>query len=260
MIRTCGWPSARYAEGTHLPEDDLKVQIKVLIKTGADALVGKVRPSVSATRYQPQRPARSPMRATTPSTRPGSPAPRAASWVRTWTSRNRSRIPRQGPRLRRPTQPRNPGDYASPAGTPDQSGTDKVTPAGGAGHRRPRGGLICNTEHFGVDQDRYLWDKSSRVITINLDHPVVVAARGLGDDEVAFRRLCHEIAFTAYAVASRTCNWSGTKRWTPRTRCSRYARRSSGCGGARKACTPPDQHGTPIPREMRGCSAVVMAP
>lgn len=44
-------------------------------------------------------------------------------------------------------------------------------------------------------------DKSSRVITINLDHAVVVAARGLGDDEVAFRRLCHEIAFTAYAVA-----------------------------------------------------------
>ena len=30
---------------------------------------------------------------------------------------------------------------------------------------------------------------------------MVVAARRLGDDEVAFRRLCHEIAFTAYAVA-----------------------------------------------------------
>ena len=44
-------------------------------------------------------------------------------------------------------------------------------------------------------------DKSSRIITINLDHPVVVAARGLGDDEVAFLRLCHEIAFIAYAIA-----------------------------------------------------------
>lgn len=112
-------------------------------------------------------------------------------------------VPNPTPRPPTPTPDPTPkpGDYASPAGTPDQSGTDKVTPAGGAGHRRPRGGLIVNTEHFGVDQDRYLWDKSSRVITINLDHPVVVAARGLGDDEVAFRRLCHEIAFTAYAVA-----------------------------------------------------------
>lgn len=65
----------------------------------------------------------------------------------------------------------------------------------------PRGHFIVNTDHFGPEEARYLWDKGSRVITINLDHPVVVAARALNDDEVAFRRLCHEIAFSAYAVA-----------------------------------------------------------
>lgn len=44
-------------------------------------------------------------------------------------------------------------------------------------------------------------DGESRVITINLDHSVVKAARSVEDNEASFRRLCYEIAFTAYAIA-----------------------------------------------------------
>lgn len=105
-----------------------------------------------------------------------------------------------------PTTPRGDGpddggDMASPAGRPDSAGEETLTPAGGKGTNRPRGGLAVETDHLGVDYDRYHWDKASRVIIINLDHPVVTAARAVGDDEAAFRRLCYEIAFTAYAIA-----------------------------------------------------------
>lgn len=93
------------------------------------------------------------------------------------------------------------GDLASPAGRPDPAGDEMITPAGGKGSNRPRGGLAVETGHLGADYDRYHWDKASRVITINLDHPVVTAARAVQDDETAFRRLCYEIAFTAYAIA-----------------------------------------------------------
>lgn len=93
------------------------------------------------------------------------------------------------------------GDPASPAGTADPQGTDRVTPAGGKGQARPRGGMQVETGHLGKDYDRSHWDKEARAITINLDHPVVQAARAVEDAEATFRRLCYEIAFTAYAVA-----------------------------------------------------------
>jgi hypothetical protein len=93
------------------------------------------------------------------------------------------------------------GDLASPAATADEQGTERVAPAGGKGAQRPRGGLTVKSDHLGADFDRSHWDKENRVITINLDHPVVVAARGVSDDEASFRRLCHEIAFTQYAIA-----------------------------------------------------------
>lgn len=93
------------------------------------------------------------------------------------------------------------GDLASPATESDPDGTVTIAPAGGKGRQRPRGGLIVETDHLGADYDRYNWHKESRVITINLDHAVVVASRALKDDEATFRRLCYEIAFTSYAIA-----------------------------------------------------------
>lgn len=99
------------------------------------------------------------------------------------------------------TDPHPGGETASPAGTADPEGPEPLAPAGGTGRDRPRGGLSVVPGHLGGEYDRYHWDKESRVITINLDHPVVLAARSVQDDEIAFRRLCYEIAFTAYAIA-----------------------------------------------------------
>ncbi len=93
------------------------------------------------------------------------------------------------------------GDLASPVGTPTEVGTVQVTPAGERGSKRPRGGLNLEYVHNGTEADRSEWDKQRRVIQINLDHPVVVAARKAGDDDIAFRRLSYEIAFTQYALA-----------------------------------------------------------
>lgn len=93
------------------------------------------------------------------------------------------------------------GDEASPAGRAEDDGPDTLTPAGGAGSQRPRGGMSVDPRHLGADFDRYFWDREARVIAINLDHPVVSAARALDDEEATFRRLCFEIAFTAYAIA-----------------------------------------------------------
>lgn len=97
--------------------------------------------------------------------------------------------------------PHDGADPASPAGRADEGGQVPLAPAGGTGRSRPRGGMVVGTDHLGGDYDRYHWDREARAITINLDHPVVVAARAAEDDEVAFRRLCYEIAFTAYAIA-----------------------------------------------------------
>jgi hypothetical protein len=92
------------------------------------------------------------------------------------------------------------GENASAAAVADPSGDASVT-AAGKGRRRPRGGLSVDFDHYGAEYDRYHWDAENRLIVINLDHPVVKAAKSLSDEGVTFRRLCYEIAFTAYAVA-----------------------------------------------------------
>lgn len=110
------------------------------------------------------------------------------------------RNPHPEPRPGNPN-PHDGGDPASPAGHAEEGGTDKLTPAGSTGTIRPRGGMTVKTGYLGADFDRYFWDREPREITINLDHPVVAAARALNDDEATFRRLCFEISFTAYAIA-----------------------------------------------------------
>jgi hypothetical protein len=96
--------------------------------------------------------------------------------------------------------PNEGGDYASAGAVVDPDGDRNVGPAG-TGRSRLRGGLSVDFDHYGADYDRYRWDPDARRITINLDHPVVKAAKDLPDDEATFRRLCYEIAFTGYAVA-----------------------------------------------------------
>ncbi len=93
-------------------------------------------------------------------------------------------------------------DLARP-GHPDADGTDRVAPRGGMDDKpRPRGGLQVRYDHLGADADRSVYDETTKSILINLDHPMVVAAQGLGDvEDVAFRRLSYEISFGQYALA-----------------------------------------------------------
>lgn len=68
--------------------------------------------------------------------------------------------------------------------------------------RKPTGGFRVEFDHNGVESDRALYVRDERTIYINLDHPQIAAARGLGaTEEPAFRRLAYEVAFSEYAVA-----------------------------------------------------------
>jgi hypothetical protein len=93
-------------------------------------------------------------------------------------------------------------DLARP-GHPDPAGIDKVSPRGGTDAKpRPRGGLEVHFDNLGPEQDRSIYDPGSKIILINLDHPMVEAAIGLGGvDDLTFRRLAYEIAFGQYALA-----------------------------------------------------------
>jgi len=68
--------------------------------------------------------------------------------------------------------------------------------------RSSRGGFRVEFKAMGAEEHRAAYIAQERAIYINLEHPQVVAARGEGStDEVAFRRLIYEIAFTEYAIA-----------------------------------------------------------
>ena len=89
-------------------------------------------------------------------------------------------------------------------GHPDPAGLDPLSPAGGVGskHTKPQGGFAVDYQRLGPDTDRSVYDQTTLTILINLDHPTVDAALESGGvDNVAFRRLSYEIAFTEYAIA-----------------------------------------------------------
>ena len=55
---------------------------------------------------------------------------------------------------------------------------------------------------MGRDEPRSYYDSPVLTILINLDHPVVAAAlEGSSVEDVTFRRLAYEIAFSEYAMA-----------------------------------------------------------
>jgi len=90
------------------------------------------------------------------------------------------------------------------SGHPDKDGRAAVDPAAGKGSktRRPRGGFTVDFRHLGEEGDRSVFDRTSLAILINLDHPVVRSASREGEvEDVNFRRLAYEIAFTEYSVA-----------------------------------------------------------
>jgi hypothetical protein len=67
--------------------------------------------------------------------------------------------------------------------------------------RAMRGGFSVEFRDMGESTSRAKYEPEERTIYINLDHPQVRAAMGTGGtDDLAFRRLAYEVAFTEYAL------------------------------------------------------------
>lgn len=90
------------------------------------------------------------------------------------------------------------------AGAQDPAGGNPVDPSGGGDgpHRKPRGGFRVVYQALGRSEQRSRYDERSLSILINLDHPVLSAALTEdGVEELGFRRLSYEIAFSEYSMA-----------------------------------------------------------
>lgn len=99
--------------------------------------------------------------------------------------------------------PVDPGPPRRPVVTPADPQAEKLgRPAGGAGGRRPQGGFRVQFKPMGEESHRALYERDDRTIYINLEHPQLVAAIGVGDiNDPVFRRLAYEVAFSEYAIA-----------------------------------------------------------
>lgn len=89
-------------------------------------------------------------------------------------------------------------------GERDNDGKSAVDPAGGDGNtkKKPRGGFWVDFRNVGADERRSSYDPTTLALVINLDHPVVSAALSGGSvEDLGFKRLSYEIAFTEYSVA-----------------------------------------------------------
>jgi hypothetical protein len=79
-----------------------------------------------------------------------------------------------------------------------------VDPVGNQGPKRvqAKGGFRVESRQAGRGEHRSIYDSANLLILINLDHPVVAAARGSGGvEDPAFRRLSYEIAFSEYSIS-----------------------------------------------------------
>jgi hypothetical protein len=88
-------------------------------------------------------------------------------------------------------------------GEPDAEAAEKVREIGTTGkNRRSTGGLVINFNHAGGDEHRAHYDRLTRTIWINLDHPMLAAAKASeGEEGAMFKRAAHEAALTEYALA-----------------------------------------------------------
>lgn len=87
-------------------------------------------------------------------------------------------------------------------GEPAPEGPDTVSERRVKRSSSQSGGLTVEFRELGEDEERSLYDFDRKVILINLEHPAVEAALKLGGvEDLAFRRLSYEIAFTQYALA-----------------------------------------------------------
>lgn len=94
----------------------------------------------------------------------------------------------------------NLGPVVAPA-PPDRESRARAAGGEGVGVRS-RGGFRVEFSNLGSEEHRAKYVPEERTIYINLDHPQVAAAKGLASiDDLAFRRLAYEVAFSEYAIA-----------------------------------------------------------
>lgn len=97
--------------------------------------------------------------------------------------------------------PRGSGSLFEPAQAP----TDTLGRPTGKTRRtgnHVRGGFAVEFRAIGEAEARAKYERDDRTIYINLDHPQIKRAKGLGGiDNIGFRRLAYEVAFTEYAIA-----------------------------------------------------------
>ena len=64
------------------------------------------------------------------------------------------------------------------------------------------GGFAVDFRNMGPEDRRAAYKREERTIYVNLDHPQIAAALAIGGvDDVAFRRLAYEVAFSEYSIA-----------------------------------------------------------
>jgi hypothetical protein len=98
------------------------------------------------------------------------------------------------------TEPNTSGPLVEPS-NPDHADDTGHTAAAEEGRHRRAGGFDVQYRNSGYDTPRAFYERDSRTIFINLDHPQIVAARGSKEiEDPNFRRLSFEVAFTEYAV------------------------------------------------------------
>jgi hypothetical protein len=86
---------------------------------------------------------------------------------------------------------------AEPESATTEGGASPVKPA----RERRAGGFDVKYRNNGEENPRAQYETESRTIYINLDHPQLLAARGVGEvDQPNFRRMSLEVAFTEYAI------------------------------------------------------------
>ena len=125
-------------------------------------------------------------------------------WVRgTQTPGTITKPSQRKPQDSTPTPTKSEPPQIQSRGQPDPAGDQSIDPIGGTeGKRqRPRGGFKVEYKNLGKAEERSVYDPTALTILINLDHPLVTAALGDGHiEDVTFRRLSYEIAFSEYAM------------------------------------------------------------
>jgi hypothetical protein len=112
------------------------------------------------------------------------------------------RVPNPGPDIPPDitAEPRLLNPQVEPAGPEAEKQGRQVTKE--SKQPTPRGGFQVKFDNMGNESHRASYVRDERTIYINLEHPQLTAARGLGSiDQPAFRRLAYEVAFAEYAVA-----------------------------------------------------------